>query len=526
MSSSPEVIGQGSYGCVHGPSLTCNNKPKINYSNTVSKTIHKSDAAKEMREYKGISNADQDEDFYLGKPVLCDIQDIPRNTEAIKKCQIADSVLRNLANYKLIIMKDGGENLETYSKTVRTWPLTTESTKKCEQFLLETVRLFYGLTAFKEHDLIHHDLKPQNIVYNEKENRMNFIDFGIMQSKTKITDLLLKGKSYQYSIFHWSFPWDTLFLNKRNFVNIKSHRKAWLIDHYKRQVGNYPHINNFFYYSLDPYSVHPNYSDQVNHVFDDYDDFIANESGTFTHPQFVDKCLDAVDTYGLGMALLFWLHRAKQHLDQPLVIGLQIILGKMVSAKASNRLSAADALDWIERLFETTGLLRKHKKVILEHHVLNEGEQPKPKNQVIVKKKAKVDRYLADADPGSCPEGKERNPDTGRCVKACPEGKKRNAEFKCVKDKTVVPLVESDCPAGKERNPKTRRCVAICPRGKKRDAEFKCVKDKTVPLTESACPAGKERNPKTRRCINKCKSGYERNAEFKCVKTRKLRGEH
>ena len=85
MSSNPEVIGQGSYGCVHGPSLTCNNKPKLDYSNTVSKTLSKSDAAKEMREYKGISNADRDEDFYLGKPVLCDIQDIPKNKEAIEK---------------------------------------------------------------------------------------------------------------------------------------------------------------------------------------------------------------------------------------------------------------------------------------------------------------------------------------------------------------------------------------------------------------------------------------------------------
>jgi serine/threonine protein kinase len=477
MSSNPEVIGQGSYGCVHGPSLTCNNKPKLNYSNTVSKTLSKSDAAKEMREYKGISNADQDEDFYLGKPVLCDIQDIPRNTEAIKKCQISEYVLKNLANYKLIIMKNGGENLETYSKKVKTWPLCEESTKKCEKFLLETVRLFYGVTAFKENDLIHHDLKPQNIVYNEKENRLNFIDFGIMQSKTKVTDLLLKGRSYQFSIFHWSFPWDMYFLNKRSFAKIKTHRKAWLTYDYKGQVGNYPHINNFFYYSLDPYLSQSNYSLQVNRVFDDYDEFVADE--TYEYPQFVDKCLDSVDTYGLGMALLFWLHRAKQHLDQPLIIGLQIILGKMVSAKVSNRLSAADALDWVERLFETTGLLRRHKKVILEHEVLNEGEQPKAKNQVIVKTKAKVDRYLADADPGSCPEGKERNPATGRCVKACPEGKKRNAEFKCVKDKTVV---------------------------------------------ESACPAGKERNPKTRRCVNKCKSGYERNAEFKCAKTRKIRG--
>ena len=35
------------------------------------------------------------------------------------------------------------------------------------------------------------DLKPQNIVYNEKTNRINFIDFGLM---TNFKDL------FQYSI--------------------------------------------------------------------------------------------------------------------------------------------------------------------------------------------------------------------------------------------------------------------------------------------------------------------------------------
>ena len=28
--STPKVIGEGTYGCVHKPSLKCKNKPKIN----------------------------------------------------------------------------------------------------------------------------------------------------------------------------------------------------------------------------------------------------------------------------------------------------------------------------------------------------------------------------------------------------------------------------------------------------------------------------------------------------------------
>lgn len=482
MSSSPEVIGQGTYGCVHKPSLKCKDKPKMNYDNMVSKTIEKSDAEKEMREYKGISKADKDQDFYLGKPVLCDIQDIPRNIEAVGKCKISESVLRNLAKYKLIVMRDGGENLETYSRKVATWPISKQNTDKCEQFLLEIIRLLHGVLIFKENDLIHHDLKPQNIVYNDTDGRVNFIDFGIMQSKKKITKLLLDGKTYTYALFHWSFPWEAAFLHRPHFDKIRSYRKTWLVDDYRRKAGNYSHLQNFFYYSLDSDVTHLNYSSQINHAFDDYDEFIVKETPELTHPEFVDKCLDSIDTYGLGMALLFWLHRAKKHLDQSLKIGFQIIFGKMVSAKMSNRLAAEEALDWSEKLLETSGLLRKHNKIILEHQVLNEGEQPKPKNQVKVKGKAKLDRYLADADPGACPEGKERNP-------------------------------------------KTKRCVNVCPKGKKRDDAFKCIKDVvTGQMAESACPEGKERNPKTRRCIKKCKSDYERNAEFKCVKTRKFRG--
>jgi len=36
---------------------------------------------------------------------------------------------------------------------------------------------------------------------------------------------------------------------------------------------------------------------------------------------------------------------------------------------------------------------------------------------------------------GPCSEGKERNPNTNRCVKKCKPGYKRNESFKCVKSK-------------------------------------------------------------------------------------------
>lgn len=108
-----------------------------------------------------------------------------------------------------------------------------------------------------------------------------------------------------------------------------------------------------------------------------------------------------------------------------------------------------------------------------------------------------------------CPEGKVRNPETGRCVKdksqskKCPEGTVLNPETgRCnkvkvkakpevqakpvleLKAKPVLELKAKDCPEGKVRNPETGRCV-------------KAKEDKKP----KECPEGKVLNPETGRCV-------------------------
>jgi nucleoid DNA-binding protein len=80
----------------------------------------------------------------------------------------------------------------------------------------------------------------------------------------------------------------------------------------------------------------------------------------------------------------------------------------------------------------------------------------------------------------SCPEGKVRNPETGRCILI------KNA--KIAKAKIVV---KKSCPEGKVRNPETGRCILI--------KNAKVAKAKAV--VKKSCPEGKVRNPETGRCI-------------------------
>ncbi len=108
-----------------------------------------------------------------------------------------------------------------------------------------------------------------------------------------------------------------------------------------------------------------------------------------------------------------------------------------------------------------------------------------------------------------CPEGKEFNPKTTRCVKKCNIGFTRNPAFRCVKlkktrslssAKKVKTKSQKKCVTGKEINPKTSRCVNICKPGHIRNEKFKCIKQNT------------------KRNINICKQGYIRNEKFKCTK--------
>jgi hypothetical protein len=103
---------------------------------------------------------------------------------------------------------------------------------------------------------------------------------------------------------------------------------------------------------------------------------------------------------------------------------------------------------------------------------------------------------VAKPEEKECPEGKEINPVTKRCVNVCKDGQ--------------------------VRNPKTGKCIASA---KKTNTEPKKEEPKAVEpkgAKEKECPEGKEINPVTKRCVNVCKDGQVRNPETgKCVGAKK-----
>jgi serine/threonine protein kinase len=519
--SGVDVIGEGTFGCAHKPSMMCRDKTRRN-ENEISKLMTTVNAIKELKEFVLIDDADKRKQFYLGKPSECKPARILGNIRSMRKCPSGRFEPERIDDYSLLVMKYGGQDLAQFGEEVQTWTKTKEHVDAIELFWLEVVRLFYGLKVLHDNDVLHHDLKQQNIVYDKATNRANFIDFGFMEKKSRRISDAKRSKSWLGNKHHWSFPLEAVYWNKNDYM--KAATKGKTNKAFKEFANSVANNCGYFFTSCLP----PNYANAKTEeavkiaAKKAFSNVIAFEPTDEAYDRFIDKSIDSVDTYGLGIALMFVLQRSKHLLSPDFFKKLgNLFTVYMLNRNVFLRSTPEQLLAQYEDLLTNSGLLEKHNKHI-ENHLIANGVSTEMKvaeaidNSTAVVPLAVTENIEIVRD---CPSGKEFNPLTKRCVKVCESGKVRNPNFRCVKDKIITSKV---CRDGKVFNPTTKRCVKTCKSGQVRNASFKCVKDKII--TNKVCVAGKELNPTSKRCVKTCKSGQIRNANFKCVReTRKAK---
>ena len=507
LDSGVDVIGEGTFGCAHKPSMMCRDKTHRN-ANEISKLMTSVNAIKELKEFALIDAADKEKQFYLGKPRKCEVARILSNIRSIRKCPSGRFEPEQIDNYSLLVMNYGGKDLDIFGEEVATWTKTKEHVDAIELFWLEVVRLFYGLKVLHDNNVVHHDIKQQNIVYDQATNRVNLIDFGFMEKKsTRIYASKIEA-NWLGNKHHWSFPLEAVYWNKDIYMLAASARgkskKA-----YREFAKSVADNCGYFFTSVIHFNANKSKIDKVAEVGtrNAFSNVLEFEPTDESYDRFIEKSIDSVDTYGLGIALMFVLHRSKHLLSAEFYKNVMNIGVNMLEGRVFLRSTPEQLLAQYEDLLTNSGLLEKHNKHI-ENHLIANGVSREMKvaeeidNSSFVVPLAVTENIEIVRD---CPAGKEFNPLTKRCVKVCATGKVRNPAFRCVKDR---PLKVKVCPDGKVLNPRTRRCV----------------KGKMSSVKGKVCPGVKELNPRTRRCVKGCGVGSIRNSAFKCVrKTRKNR---
>lgn len=373
MTGKIKVIGEGTYGCIHKDSLKCKDDIIINgkvfdYTDMVSKIMEDSDVKTELDEYDKVSTIDKNGEFYLGKtkPFGCKPAKDDKTIDAINLCKSGRKFIRHMErkdNMSLIIMQYGGITLDKFATSFSRFPKTPKTTRHMESFWFESHRLFRGIKLFVKNGFIHHDIKPQNIVYNISNNRLNFIDFGLVQDKKEIIQNSKKN-DYFMAVQHWSLPVEMQLYNKNFFDKCVEKPKGKVMEKYiKDSVVTLSEISNYVYSKKSPLS-----KDYLQYMDIDINNQMNNYILKIDYDTFIDKAIDTIDIYGVGFTLLYVLIETSHLISKDLAEDLYNLFFDMITPDLSIRYNIDDALDGYESILNRHGIPKLYGKMISDKH--------------------------------------------------------------------------------------------------------------------------------------------------------------
>jgi hypothetical protein len=158
----------------------------------------------------------------------------------------------------------------------------------------------------------------------------------------------------------------------------------------------------------------------------------------------LNMSLNTIDSYGTGIAFANVLANTSKFINRDFQNDLCSLFNRMLTNYLPYRYQPDEILREYENIISKHGLLEKHNKNY-QNHIIMEHKPKKEKMNKILNKLDKIDFVLTESDREflsmppvlSCPDAKEYNPITKKCVSKCKDNKIRNEKFRCVKNKTV-----------------------------------------------------------------------------------------
>jgi serine/threonine protein kinase len=260
------------------------------------------------------------------------------------------------AETALLIITDGGDDLEKWVRKIARMDDSAAQVQIAD-FWKESRRLFLGIQTFLKNDLIHHDLKPQNIVYKMDTNRVNYIDFGLMRSaKTESAKCSIKNACRSKS--HWNYPTDILFMNRITYENTAKKsmaERALLMKGYLNDLkkkSDTPFVKTF--YDVFTYVIKSSDSemraDFYKRYWKGFEDLLRSIR-LENYEAFLNSSLRTFDVYGLGLSFLYVLNKVKKWMDAKVVAQVYELCFNMMTPNVFMRYNIDMALLEYDKIF-------------------------------------------------------------------------------------------------------------------------------------------------------------------------------
>jgi serine/threonine protein kinase len=353
-------------------------------------------ALEEYADMKAITNLPGIDKYIVSMPDICVPLPDRHFKTAVAECENEDFPTTQDEDFRLLLYEDGGMSLRQFEKQI----LPSLPKSDVHIFLTKIFDLLEGICFFNKNDIIHHDIKSHNIVYNLKTNVIKFIDFGIIQRRTQLI-INSKKNMNPLAVSHEVFPPENKYANE---------------EEYKKSGRTMPY-----------------------HVF-------------------IEKLAYTIDSYGLGRMMkliLALIIKYTKEINMTAMKELFIFFGKMSDIHIETRTyDVCKLADEYKKILVTYNIWNTNKMQIIQSKVstpipmdLTIKERSSLSNVLTASKKCKAG-YVRNRS-GRCrrtrtrtcsSDMKERNPITNRCVVKCKSGYRRNNKFKCRRSRKSIAI--------------------------------------------------------------------------------------
>jgi len=282
------LIGQGTYGCVFRPALPCKKNTR-NRPGQISKLMNARDAEEELKQRDLFRSVDPTQKYFLYPFEICDPKLPFDKKNRVNDCSVPITVR------KILQSLDGGESIQNIDVDRADYPALFQSISN----------LFEGLEKAHAKDIVHNDIKPDNIVVTKMpDGKFNsrFIDFGISfkwddldeLSKNKKTPFTRNEKGH--SVFDLQYLYWSIEVHFTNPHPVD--KKKLIYDFYKKTIERFKNIPYRMFYKKVPGA------EREKAVIDvDYLTWLEGKLESLTPTQKYKYIFEKGDVYSLGRTL-------------------------------------------------------------------------------------------------------------------------------------------------------------------------------------------------------------------------------
>ena len=222
-----ELIDQGGFGCIFYPGLSCTTNFNKKDSKLVSKIqLNTFNARNEIYVGSLIKKIPNYMLYFLPVISACNISLASFNNDMIDKCDIID---QDIDKYKVLELP--------YLENISFETLFADSNRSTRHLFLTFIETYkyvaIGIGNLIEHNIVHFDIKEQNILYSTKYENPILIDFGISIPIKKISNDNLKEYFYVYAPDYYLWPIEV------HIINYILHKDKLTLDAIKNTVNKY-----------------------------------------------------------------------------------------------------------------------------------------------------------------------------------------------------------------------------------------------------------------------------------------------